>query len=807
MNIIQENMERKGNIEDSIEVFDPIKFLLKYFKYWPYIFASIILSLLIAFFVNQSTPPVYQANSKFYINEDLGANGILDLTGLSKSFSSKIDQRKANEAVFLKSRPVAEKTLDRLDFNVDYFQPGIFINTELYKSSPIHVQVDWGHAQLTGGLIQISWEDNENFKVRFPEKIYRKSIVGAPSEELAFEEEFSSDFSFGEFFELPFLKLKISLVKNINEGEVLISLNTKNSLVSKYSGDGIEVFQLDGETSVLGITLNSTHPQKGADYLNALMEVYLDMELEEKNRMARNTVEFIDSQISGVSDSLSYFESNLETFRSGNRTYDIDRESNTVYSQITELESELQQEKFNKDYFENLKSYLARENYDQIIAPATLGIEDPNLNSLINSLITLQNDRASLLFTQTEASPRVRELTRKIQDTSSSLAEVLRNLSNNTQLRVNDLESRMRKMETQFSRLPSTEQDLIKLERGRNLNETIFTFLQQRRAEAAISMASNFSTNKIVEYAIPSYTPKTSRKKFVYMLFFGLGLIIPVVIIGIFVILDDRIKDAKELEGMLNMPLISKIPQNKTQSPLVVINEPRSALAESFRALKTNISFVVPVERQLTLAVSSTLSGEGKTFTAINLASIYSLNNKKTLLISCDMFKPSSFKDFELKNKVGLSNYLSQQVDSVFDIIQNTKYPNFDIITSGAIPPNPSDLLSSQRFVNFLSELKKVYEVIILDTPPVGLISQSFEVIKYVDLIAYVLRYNFSEKAFINDLNDIKIKKGIKNIYAILNDVPAKELTYKGFNYGYYEEEKAKKSFMNNLFTRNKVAL
>lgn len=807
MKIIQDNMERRGSSEDSVEAFDPIKFLLKYIKYWPYILISVIMALAVAYFINKSTPPVYQANSKFYINEDMGSNGILDLTGLSKSIASKMDQKMANEAVFLKSRKVAEKALDRLDFSVDYFEPGIFTDMELYKSSPIHVQVDWGHAQLTGGYILVSWSDTGKFTLTFPEEVYKKNIQGSSGEELTLEDGYSVSFPFGEFLDLPFLKIKVSLVKNISEGEILIKINTKGSLVSKYSGEGIEVYPLDNIASILGLTLNTSHPQKGADYLNALMEVYLDMELEEKNRMARNTVEFIDSQISGVSDSLSFFETNLESFRSGNKTYNIERESGAIFDQLTQLESQLQQEKFNKDYFENLKNYLARESYDQIIAPSALGISDPNLNSLINSLIILQQDRANILFTQTEASPRVKEITRKIQDTNSSLSEVLRNLSNNTQYKINDLESRMSKMETQFSRLPSTEQDLIKLQRGKNLNETIFTFLQQRRAEAAITMASNFSTNKIVEYAVPDFVPKTSKQKFLYLIFIGIGFIIPVVFISAFVILDRRIKNSKELEGMLYMPLLAKIPQSKIQTSLAVINEPRSALAESFRALKTNISFVVPIERQLTMAVSSTLSGEGKTYTAINLASIYSLNNKKTLLVSCDMFKPSSFKDFELGSKVGLSNYLSQQVDSVFEIIQTTKFPHFDIITSGAVPPNPSDLLASDRFVQLLDELKKVYDVIILDTPPVGLISQSFEVIKYVDLIAYVLRHNFSEKAFVDELNDIKRKKGIGNIYAILNDVPSKELTYKGFDYGYYEESKVKRKGFMKLFGRDKAAL
>jgi tyrosine-protein kinase Etk/Wzc len=807
MKIIQDNMEKRLNPSDAEEKFDPFKFLVKYFKYWPLFLVSVFIFLCIAFYINLIAPPIFQANGKFFIKEDTSNLGILDLTGITKGVGGRMDQKIANEAVFLKSRPVAEKALARLDFNVDYFEPGMFIDREVYKNSPIHVQVDWLHPQIVADRIKISWTGDKNYTISFPGKNYWTYIPGVGGEEIEFDNDVEESHAFGDFTESSLHKIKVTLTKNIPEGEILIMLRTKGSLISEFTGDNFEVYPFDNLASVLGLTLNSSHPQKAADYLNTLMEVYLEMELEEKNRIARNTVEFIDAQISGVSDTLSFFEDNLQAFRSRNLTYNIEEESGTVFKQLTELEAELSRERFNRDYYEGLKSYLLRENFDQIIAPSGIGINDPALNSLISELIKLQSEKSNLLFSQTEASPRVRELTRKILDSSASILEMVRNLSNNSTLKIRELEARTNRLESQFSRLPSTEQNLIKIQRGRNLNESIYNFLQQRRAEAAISMASNFSSNKIVEYAYASSKPKKNKRNVIYVLFAGIGFILPVAFLIFKDVVDKRIKDPKELEASLAIPLLAKIPQNMLGTSLAVLDEPRSAIAESFRALKTNISFVVPLERQLTIAVSSTLSGEGKTFTAINLASIYALNNKKTILISCDMFKPYSFKDFELKSKVGLSNYLSQQVDSVFEIIQNTKFSSFDIILAGAIPPNPSDLLSSPRFIQLLDELKKVYDVIVLDTPPVGLISQSFEVIKHVDLLTYVLRYNFSEKSFVEDLNDIKTKKGIQNIYAVLNAVPAKELTYKGFNYGYYEEKKKKKNFLGKVIGRDKAAL
>jgi tyrosine-protein kinase Etk/Wzc len=802
-----QNTSEEMYVEEKAKVFDPVKFFSKFVKYWPYFLLSIIIAFALAFLVNKTTPPVYQVSGKFFVKEE-GANlGILDLTGMNKGAMASQNHRLSNETIFLKSRPVAEKVLAKLDFDVDYYEPGAFVPKELYKNSPIIVQVDWNHPQIVGDKISISWTDTEKFRVNFPGNGYSRHAPGGSSVEIDLDEYQTKSFNFGDWVDLPYARFKVNLTENLSSGETLIQVRTRNSLIAKYTGEDMQVWAIDNLSSIVGLSLNTSHPGKGSDYINTLMEVYLENELEEKNRIARNTVDFIDSQISGVADTLNYIERNLQDYRSANRTYNISEESNQVYQEITKLEGELQREKFKRQYYQNLQSYLVRESYEQIIMPSGIGIDDPILNSLIQNLITLQNDRSSLLATQTEASPRVREVSRRIQDTNASLQEVLRNVNTNTQFVIADLEDRISRSSGQYSRLPTTEQNLIKIQREYTLNETIYNFLLQRRAEAAISMASSSASNKIVEYAQAAAEPIKVRATAIYLIAIAAGFLIPFTIIAAITVMDKRIKDPKELEESLAVPLLGKIAKNRTESSLAVLLEPRSAIAETFRSLKTNISFVVPQDSQMTLAISSTLSGEGKTFTAINMASIYSLNNKKTILISCDMFKPNSFRDFGLKNKIGLSNFLSKQVDQVHEVIQPTKYPKFDIITAGAVPPNPSELLGSERFSEMVEDLKKIYDVIILDTPPVGLISQSYEVLKHVDMILYVLRYNFSDREFVDEINDIRVKKGIKNLYAVLNDVSDKELTYKGFNYGYYEEYTGKKSGLKGIFSRNKAAL
>jgi tyrosine-protein kinase Etk/Wzc len=789
--------------------FDTSRFFGKILKHWPYILASVVLCLIAAFVYNKSTPPSYMVESKFFVKEQQIHPDILDLTGVGRTHMEAPPQKIANESIFLVSRPMAEKTIDALKLDVDYFEPGFLVDTELFRNSPITVEVDWEHAQTVGDKIEISWSDVKSYQIKFKGSDYFKYNPSDESwEEMDLSNYPTKKLSFGQWVQMPHARIKVNLVNARPEGKMKIQLRPRKELVATFTGENnIEIWPVQQMSSVLGITLTTTHPKKGSDYLNTLMELYLQEELEERNRMSKNTVHFIDQQISGISDTLSFFENRLENFRSSNRTYDISSESQTVYTEITELERQLAQEKYNNQYYRSMQQYLSREDYGQIILPSGIGIDDPILNSLITELVTLQNEKSRLLNSQTEASPRVREATSKIRNTHQSLAELLKNMVVNSNELVANLQQRVNRISQQFSRLPVTEQNLLKIQREFTLNESIYNFLLQRRAEAAIALASNSSFNKIVEYADPDVLPNRLRSIIIFVLAFTLGLIIPVVAILLIGALDNRIKDAKELEENLEVPLLAKIGKAPSPYPLSLFAEPRSVLAENFRFLKTNISFVVPSAKSFAIAVSSSISSEGKTFTAINLASIYSMNNKKTVLVGCDMFKSRSLGVFDLEGKDGLSNFLSSQVDDISQVIQPTKYPNLDVVISGSMPPNPSELLSHERFELFLHQLKQIYDVVILDTPPVGLISQSLEIMKLMDLTLYVFRYNFSEKSFAEDLNAIKRKNGLSNIYAILNDVDESEMVYRGYHAGYYESKTPKKTFLGNLFSRNKAAL
>lgn len=788
-----ENIHSHGRHDDDQDDFNIKEVVMKYVKHWPIIAGTVIIALGLAYFANKFTPPRYLIESKFLIKEEESILNIFDAGELTTNGVLPKGQKVANETILMKSRAIAQRTLDQLNFDVEYYQKGAFTYSELYSNIPVKVEVDWSHMQYTNGMIQITWANNRTFQINYVDSKYSQII---PSDERSYEvtkpDLTKKTFAFNEWVELPFTRFRVQALNADAPGTLFIKLRDKESLLKQYTGDNIQVTSADKLSSILSLTLETEQPQKGRDYLNALMRVFLDKELEEKNSIARNTINFIDTQLLGITDSLSQSQSRLQNFRSTNRTNDLSLETNTIYEELARLEQTRAEENFKKSYYLGLQDYMTQEVYTEVVIPSGLGIEDPVLNNLITQLVELQSEKSRLLASQTENSPTVVEVTRKIKGLNASIKEVLANVIRNSDLILSDLNKRIGRIEAQFGKLPKTEQELLNIKRSYSLNENIYTFLIQRRAEAAILLASNKPSNKISEGAVLTFEPMKLKPMLNYFLAIMLGFIFPIAGIFVYDLFAVKIKEVKEVEQKLRVPFLGAIGQNKHQSPLVVLDQPRSSITESFRALRTNVNFLYPKDKPVTIMVTSSIAGEGKTFCAMNLSAVYSIGNKKTILVGCDMRKVFNFKDLSIENTNGLSTYLSEQNNDLSSMIQSTGTSNFDVLAPGPIPPNPAELLISDRFERMLSELKQKYDVIILDSSPLGITNETLYLTRIADITIYVLRQNLSEKTFVDEINELRVKKGIKNIYVILNDVHEKYLRHRGYGYGYYEEDGSK---------------
>ena len=804
----QSEANRTPVIGQEEEVIDIKDLLLRIWRIWPYIAFSVIVAIGIAYISLRYSVPEYQVSSKFFVKEKENPFSLFESAGLNMGGSG--DMELGNQMIILKSRPIANAALDLLNFDVEYYAQGRFLTTEVYQNTPVAVAVDWNHPQLTNGDLLIQWTDRKQFTVSyisesytqiFPDTDGRKKLdnPGSPSQK----------YNFNEWVELPMNRFKVGLTSAEDSGEMIIRFRDRHGLINHYTGENLQIAAMDKQSTILKLTVNTHTPEKGRDYLNTLQEVYLENELQEKNAMATNTIDFIDAQLVVLSDSLMFIENRLENFRSNNSIYDLSSEGTAIFEQLKELENELAKEKFKRDYYQQLTKYLEREDYNQVVVPSGLGIEDPILNTLITNLLELQAEKSMHASKLTEISPPLREVNRKIKDLNLSILELLQNVDNNAQLLIEDLQERINKITGTFSSLPQTEQNLLRIQREFSLNEELYTFLLEKRAESAITRASNTPSNKIIESALINPIPISPKTALTYLIALILGVALPIGISFARAFLSNTIKDGKELERKADLNLISTVGESEENDNLVVLKKHRSGITEAFRSLRANMNFILPKDKSSVILITSSISGEGKTFCSINLASVYALSNKRTLLIGCDMRKPKIFEDFGINNKEGLSTYLSQNQEDVDKVIQKTAYENLDVIVSGPIPPNPAELLITDRFGQLLAEMKGRYDMVILDTPPVGLVSETLDLIRLADISLFVVRYNYSEKQFIDHINNLKKQAILKEAYMVFNGVDKDAQHYGygtgygcgyGYGYGYYAEDNKERNFFKKLF-------
>jgi capsular exopolysaccharide synthesis family protein len=757
---------------------------------WLIILISVLLFLAIGFVYTKTSAPLYRVEGMFFIKEKENPLAFFGSPGIIESSSMGLQ----NETIILKSKPVALQVLQKLDFQVEYYTEGSFVDSEIYLSKPLVVEVDWKKPQTIDGFLKIEWENNTEYTLTYIDDVYNKLLPDGSTVQMEINPE-PVKHLFNEVLSNNELSINVLKVSSDEAGSILIKLRDLNSIASRYA-NSLKIEPVERGASIMLMSVTSPNLQKGEVYLNMLMQTFLDMELDQKNQSASKTVNFIDSQVKGAADSLRYFENQLENYRSSNKIYNLSSESSSVYERLIEYENQLSEEKFKKRYYQDLKTYLANESYQDVIVPSGIGIEDPFLNALIENLLELQSDKSRMLASQTEASPAVKEVNRKIKDLNLSLRENLNNVDSNSQSLILDLQKRISEIDKSFASLPETEQNLIRIQREFTLTENIYNYLMERRAEAAISKASNEANNKIVEPAKGGVQISPTPLKN-YLIAFLIGLFFPISIVVVRELFRTKIDDVQYLVNKLKIPMLGTVLKNKkSDSALVVFDHKKSGISESFRSLRANLKFILPKDKQITFLVTSTISGEGKTFCAMNLAAAYSLTGKKTVLVGCDMRKPKIFENFDLSNSIGLSTFLSGQENDFEKIVAQTKYANLDVIVAGPTPPNPAELLFDVRFEQLLTSLKQTYDVVVLDTPPVGLVSETLDLLTMVDCSLFVFRQNYSQRTFIDAVNGLKTNKGIKNIFGIFNGVEdSKKVAYGygysyGYGYGYYDDDK-----------------
>jgi tyrosine-protein kinase Etk/Wzc len=771
-----------------------IDLVLRNYKFF---IISVVVLLGLAFLINKFSTPIYRINSSLLIKEESENRGGGDMNNFLKSNLFGVNQNFQNELFVLKSSPVIEQTIENLDLAVGYFYKEGFNYLDAYESAPFRVIYAKSHVQPINVRFNVIFQSGGRIQIRA--KSDKASIYNFESNELAYQKEnwiFQKEGIFGELIETPDLSFILQRdnnfqIKSKDAASFYFEFKDVPSLSSSLK-NSIEYTVPNKLATVIEISLKAESIKKGKDIVNELMDVYSKQNLDRKNHNAMITIDYIEKQLNEVSESLSQTEDNLQSFRSSNQLLNITEQATGISAQYMNLQNQQAELVTRKRYYDYVSDYLSKnDDFSNMIVPASMGIPDQLLNSLMSELITAQAQRSNLIANKQERNPLVQKLDIQIENIKKTISENITSVQRTTELSIDEMNKRIRKVEAEINRLPKTQRQLGGIERKYRLNDAIYNYLLEKRAEAKITMASNVPDDIIIEPAkMVGLTPVSPNTMANYMLALLLGLFVPFGYIMAKSILSNKIEILEDVEKAADVPILGKIMHSSGKSDNIVFEFPRSNIAESYRMLRTNLDHTFKGLPKKVILMTSSIEGEGKTFNALNLAMSYAQLDRKVVLVDFDLRKVSNYFGESGESLVGLSSYLSDRI-RLEDIILKSPDNRMDYIPSGPIPPNPVELLDNDKTGQLIEELKNSYDIVILDTTPLAQVTDAYLLFDYADIKVIIARYNYTiKKVFTHIMKDLK-QKNIDNVCIVMNDNRIYRDQY-GYGYGYGYNKKGK---------------
>jgi tyrosine-protein kinase Etk/Wzc len=706
------------------------------------------------------------------------------------------DKNLQNEIYLLKSSPLIRTVVEDMDLQVTYYlqedkipKEMEFSMKDLYGRSPFLVIPNKEHLQPVDLYIYIQIIDEERFGVAA--ETSDATIVDFRDETVAMSSapfKIGGIYKFGEEVSNPFISFKVLLNSNYHaesyQGkDLFFRFNTPGTLTEIFRGSlDVEASTLDA--TMVDMSLKCDNVQKGRDFLEGLINKYIENNLEKKNYLANKTIEHLDFQLADISESLGSSEQELQNIRRSSSVMNIDEKAGNIYNQLQTAQTQKDDIERRRTYLMQMEDYFS-SNRDSsgYLVPSAMGLDDPQLSSLIGELTSMNSERQQIINNNQLRSPRLRTLDINISNLKNAILETLQYSIKTTTAELREVNSRIAGLNREFSSLPYTQRRLLGIERKFNLSEQVYMSLLEQRIQAQIIKASNRPDCEVIEP--PQYAGVQAPKKIIIMIgALFVGFLLPSLFVLIKKFFANKVVNKEELKKYTRLTQIGSIPQNTRGIIKVVAEQPNSITSEAFHSLRSNIIYYLMGKLNQVILVTSTNEGEGKSFCALNIASSLAVTNNKTVLVEFDLRRPSEiYAGIGIRGLVGVSSYLINKA-TLDEITISTDIPNLDVILAGQIPPNPIELISSGQTSRLFEELRKKYDYIIIDTPPYGLLTDSFVLMKFADFNIYVTRLGYVKKRILlSSLDDIATK-GIKNLHLLINgDIPKKGVHGKYYTY------------------------
>lgn len=763
------------------ELMDVRAILLRCIIRWPWFILSILVCLTCAWLYLRYTTPTYNISASIMIKDEKkgGKNNIsaLENMGLISS-AQNID----NEIAVLQSKTLIKNVVKELKLHTTYHTQGRLNSLELYNTSPVLVELSSGDMdKLTSAItLDITLNPDRSLRVKgiFGGKEAYTNLSQLPS---------SWSTTVGEFtFAFP----NDSIYK-INATDFIIANIVPPMQAAKAYKGALSVQPTSETTSIALISLQNSNKQRGEDFINKLIEVYNRDANDDKNEVTEKTAEFIRERIEIINKELGNTEEELENFKRDAGLTDLTSDAQLALSASSEYEKERVRNGTQINLVAYLAEAIAKSSQAYSVLPSNVGLADATLSDLIDRYNVQVIERNRLLRTSSESNPVIVNLDNSLRSMKANIQTTLASVQKGLLIAQSDIERQTGKYKERISNTPNQERRLISISRQQEIKANLYLMLLQKREENAIALAATANNAKIVDEALANDLPVSPKRKQIFLIAFALGILLPAGVIYLLSLLQIKIESPADVEKLTSVPVIGNIPLAETKAinnSVVVHENSNDLMAETFRGIRTSLQFMLEKGKKVIL-VTSTISGEGKTFIATNLAISFALLGKKVVVVGLDIRKPGLNKAFNLSSKeYGITQYLANpDSNNLMKLVQPSLVtPNLSVLVGGVIPPNPTELLAREALVQAIDTLKAHFDYVIIDTAPVGMVTDTLIVGRVADVSLYVCRADYTHKSDYGLIEELNQGKKLPQLCTVINGMDMKKRKYSYYGYGKY---------------------
>ena len=775
--------------ESKEENIDVKELLFKYLIHWPWFVGAVVACLIAAWVYLHMSTPVYNISATVLIKDDKKGGSAGMLSGLESlgldgmvSSSQNID----NEIEVLRSKTIVKEVVEDLGLYISYTDKDEFPSRNMYKTSPVQVSLTPQEADLLEKPMTVEMtlqpQGSIDVNVKIGDDEYQKHFEKLPAV-------FPTDKGTLAFFLTPdsVLSSKRTSEETTDSEKTTRNITAtinKPLAVAKAYCKNMTIEPTSKTTSVAVISLKNSNVQRGKDFINKLLEMYNINTNNDKNEVAQKTAEFINERISIISKELGSTEKDLESFKRGAGITDLTSDAQIALTGSAEYEKKRVENQTQINLLQDLQRYMQNEGYE--VLPSNIGLQDVNLAAAINRYNDVLVERKRLLRTSTENNPTIINLDTSIsamkENVQVSLDRVLRGLF----ITKADLDREASRYSRRISEAPGQEREFVSIARQQEIKAGLYLMLLQKREENAITLAATANNAKIIDEAIADDAPVSPRSKITYLIALILGVGIPVGVIYLLELTKFKIEGRADVEKLTSAPIVGDIPlTDEKQGAIAVFENQNNLMSETFRNIRTNLQFMLENDKKVIL-VTSTVRGEGKSFISANLAISLSLLGKKVVIVGLDIRKPGLNKVFNIPRKeIGITQYLANPENNLMDLVQLSDVSkNLYILPGGTVPPNPTELLARDGLDKAIETLKKNFDYVIMDTAPVGMVTDTLLIGRVADLSVYVCRADYTHKNEYTLINELAEKDKLPSLCTVINGLDLKRRKY-GYYYGY----------------------